>query len=481
MEFLPRLLSPAAELIDRQPVLALALGGAFTAVFLSVALGGRKDEAPPPTLGVLIVQKIARIVWALTLVGLLGSAVVVLRGHVDRTLADFRHSHGRVTEVNLAAVRTIWGGEQTQSTLAVELSYDEEETERLESEDPTRPTVLRKKNVRHEVAANPFVSERHEVTLRQNARPKGSAVYAGYETDCSFAYRLKNPAGRAVDATLRFPLPSAHAIFNNLEVKLNGVSVLDRLQVAGGQLLLKNSLAAGETVAVEYSFQSRGLEYWYFQVREPREIRDFQLTLHLPDLPKDKLNNPEGCMTPTEVTPTADGKGSTLSYKLDHALTNKGMGIAMPSPRQPGAITDAVLAQTEKGWVLLFASLLLGLTLTGGPHTAALGSVLGGIAAALGYALIGDLSGTFLGFWGAYLVTLLPLLLAIGRVVTHAVRGIEGRLLALELLLFGLVLPCAAGFNDEYQALCLNGAAFILLAVTVWQLARRQAVRAPAN
>jgi hypothetical protein len=399
-----------------------------------------------------------------------------LRPYVDHTLAEFRHSHGRVTQVNFAAVRTIWGGEQTQGTLAVALGYNEEQTERLESEDPTKPALLRKRNVHVDVPDNPFVSERHEITLRQNPRNKGTAIYAGYETDCRFVYTLKNPVNRAVTAMLRFPLPSDRAIFNDLEVKLNGASVLDHLQVAGGQLLLQPALAAGETVTVEVAFKSRGLDYWYFQVREAREIRDFQLLLHLPDLAKTDLNYPEGCMTPMDITPTADGKGCTLTYRLNHALSNKGMGIAMPTQRQPGATADAVLAQTEKAWVLLFAAMLLGLTLGHDPSRAALGSVLIGSTAALGYAFIGDLSDTFIGFWGAYLVVLLPLLALIGWLLTRTVTGSAGRLLAAELLLFGLAFPCAAGFDEVRETLYLNLAAYLLLAATAWQLARRVGV-----
>lgn len=471
MDFISRLLNPATELIDRQPVLALALGGAFATVFLSVVLGGGSEPTALST-GASLARKFLRLVWALTLVALLGGAVITMRSYVDRTLADFRHSHGRVTEVNFDAVRTIWGGEQTQGTLEVALGYEEEQTERLESEDPSKPAVLRKRNIHFEVTSNPFVSERHEVTLRQNPRPKGSAVYAGYETDCRFTYQLRNPAGRDVDATLRFPLPSKLAIFNDLEVKLNGASMLDHLQVADGHLLLRRPLAAGETVSVEIAFKSRGLEYWYFQVREAREIRDFQLTLHLPDLPKERLNNPEGCMTPTGIAPTADGRGSTLTYRLDHALSNKGMGVEMPDQRQPGATADAVLAQTEKAWVLLFAALLLGLTLAQGAQTAALASVLTSAAVALGYGFIGDLSDTFLEFWGGYFVVLLPLFVVLGWLLTRAVRGLEGRILALELILCGLAFPCAAGFDDAHQTLYLNLAAFLLLAVSAWQLAR---------
>src|SRR6185295_3693440 len=111
------------------------------------------------------------------------------------------------------------------------------------------------------------------------------------------------------------------------------------------------------------AFTSRGMSSWYFQVREPGEIRDFLLTITLPDVPKGRLNNPEGCMTPTAIKPTLDNLGSILTYRLDHAITSKGMGIALPPPPQPGAATNGVLAETERAWLLVFAMLVFGLTL----------------------------------------------------------------------------------------------------------------------
>ena len=40
-------------------------------------------------------------------------------------------------------------------------------------------------------------------------------------------------------------------------------------------------------------------------------------------------------MTPGNIQPTADGQGSVLTYRLDHAISNKGMGISLPTLPQP--------------------------------------------------------------------------------------------------------------------------------------------------
>jgi hypothetical protein len=251
---------------------------------------------------------------------------------------------------------------------------------------------------------------------------------------------------------------------------------MGRLQVRDGALTLEQPLTASETFDLEIAFKSRGLAHWYFQVREPREIRDFKLTLRLPDLPKERLNYPEGCMTPTEIAES--GGGTVLTYTLDRALSSKGMGVEMPKQKQPGETTDAMLAQTEKSWVLLFAALLLGLTLGENAQIGrsaavkTLVALLLGAAVALGYGLLGDLTDSSLGFAGAF-VLLVLLLVALGGCARRALGGFDGVLLWGLVLLFGAALPLAGGLDGVRQVLYLNLCAFILLAFVAWQLLRK--------
>ena len=472
MELLQQLVSLAQNFLDRQPALALAMGGTLTAVFLCTVFGRREDKREPSGVAVGIYLQFCRIIWAALLVALVAGAAILLQSYLGRTLSEYHHAHGRLTEANLQAVHTIWGDEQVQGELSADLWWEQEETERIESEDLSKPAVTRKHTVRYTVAENPFVTTRHEVTVRQNPRHKGSAVYAAYETACRFTYLLRNPAEHDVTAQFKFPLPSASSMYDDLAITLNGTNELDALRVENGALVLEQDLAQGETANLQIAFKSRGLSYWYFQIRQPREVRDFELLLNLPDLPKSKLNYPEGCMTPTEIKPTDDGRGCTLAYRLDHAICNKGMGIELPNLSQPGETTGAVLAEAEKGWVLLFAAVILGLPLAGG-RGAVLVGVLVGCAVALGYGLLGDLSDTFLGFWRTSISILIPLLIALGWLTSRCLPTLEGKLVGLELLLFGAIYPCLAGLDANRETLYLNVSAFIFLAIAAWMILQR--------
>ncbi len=160
------------------------------------------------------------------------------------------------------------------------------------------------------------------------------------------------------------------------------------------------------------------MSYWYLQVQEPREIRDFIFTLSLPDLTKAHLNFPEGCMTPTAIQPTPDNRGTILTFRLDHAISNKGMGVALPTVAQPGETTNAVLAEVERGWLLIFAMLVLGLALAG-TGQAVLLSVLFGAACACAYGLLGDFSDVLFGFWATAALILLPVFLMLTWLLTR--------------------------------------------------------------
>lgn len=472
-ELISTLLGRAGDLLGTEPILALFLGAALVAVFLSTSLNWRNGASPgaSASTGWTIYRQISRIVWALVLTACLGATIGVVRSYLSRTYWQHRQTHGRVSETNLDAVRTIWGAEQQQCELTARLWYEVEETERLKSEDPTRPEIVRTKRVQRSVNGNAYASARHAVTLKQNPRKKGSAMYPGYETDCRFTYRLKNPADRDVKTTLHFALPSWSAMYNDLAVSLNGQSVLDRLEMQENTLVVYHELKTNETCDFEVAFKSRGLSYWYFQITETREIRDFVLTLSLPDLARDNLNYPEGCMTPTSLEPTADGRGSVLTFALDRAISNKGMGVAMPRLEQPGETTGAVLAQSANGWLLLVAAVVLSLTLAGLRHPV-LVSLIVAVATAFGYGLMAGLSDTVLGFWGTFALVWIPLYGLMNWLIVTAHPTSEGRWLTVQVIAYGIVFPCVAGMDPDRQPLYLNLAAAAFLALLSVQLLR---------
>jgi hypothetical protein len=469
-----KLIGRAGDLADVQPVLALFLGGALLAVFLTALFSAKTAGEPEvrSSLAWTLYRRCASSVWALTLVGFLLATLSLSRVYLHQALAAFQRTHGRVTEANYNAIQTIWGTPQQQGELRFDLYYEEEVTERFESEDVTKPAVLHKKTVRHDITANPFLAARHEVTLRQNARKKGSALYGGYETVCRFAWKLRNPADRDLKSRLTFPLPAATGMYDELSATLNGKDVLPQMQLKDGALSLVRESKANEALEFAVRFKSRGISSWYFQVQEAREIRDFTFQLNLPDLTQAHLNFPEGCMTPTAIKATPDNRGSILTFHLDHAISGKGMGIALPTVPQPGETTTAVLREVERGWLLIFAMLVLGLTLAGAKQALLL-SAFFGTATACAYGLLGDFSDLLFGFWGTAGLVLLPGFALLAWLLTRSAPAGSAWLLALQFLLFGILYPCVAGLDPERQSLYFDLSALVFLVCAASQLAQR--------
>ena len=470
----------AGDLADVEPLITLFLGAALLAVFLSAFVPSRSNIDPSgrPSLLWTLYRHFTHLARALMLVALLVATISVLRSYLRQAVSNFQRSHGRVTQANYDAVRTIWGAEQEQGELKIEIYTDAEVTERIESEDLTKPAVLRKKIVRHPVTDNPFVAARHEIVLKQNPRKKGSAYYGGYETVCRFSWKLNNPASTPQKCNLVFPLPAARAMYDDLSATLNGMDVLPQMQLKDATLMLARDLQPNEALDFKIAFKSRGVSFWYFQVREAREIRDFLLTLTLPDLPKARLNYPGGCMTPTDIQPTSSARGCVLAFRLDHAISNQGMGVALPSLPQPGELTNAVLGETERAWLLLFAMLALTLTLAQVRHAAVI-SILFGAATAFAYGLLGDFSDLLFGLLGTTVLMLIPLLLGLARLLTRVSNSTTIKALALEFLIVGVLYPCAAGLDSGRQTLYLNLCAVGSLGFTAWLLASRLRNRSP--
>ena len=468
---LSRILHSANALANAEPIISLFLGAALLTVFYAALQRSVTLQSPAPSgLLWLIYQHVGRLIYAASLVALLLSTIVVLRTYLRQTANDFQRTHGRITQANYDAVQTIWGAEQVQNELNVDIYHDEQSVERIESEDPTKPALLRPKSVRKSVSGNPFVSAQHAVTLRQNPRKKGSAYYGGYETDCSFDWQLRNPSDTNQQCILTFPLPADGAMYDSLAATMDGVDVSPAMVIKDSSLVLERELQPNQEFHFHIAFKSRGLSYWYFQVREAREIRDFTLVLTLPDMTKAKLNYPDDCMTPTKVEPTADGVGSVLTYRLDHALTQKGMGISLPKLPQPGETTRAVLGQTEDAWLLVVALLLLGVTLGGTPR-GALYAVIFATATAFGYGLVADFSDLLFGFWGTAVFVLLPLFLTLAWLLSRVASNI-GRPLAGLYVIYSVVYPCLAGLDGDRGSLYFDLCAFALLVFSTWLLTK---------
>ncbi len=373
--YFTQLLSRFESKTIRLIVLA-ALGVLVAAVVLGSFirwLRRRKQNSPTAWTG-LLTDSAGGVLKAL-----IGLAVVVgLCLHLKFEGKEFARLRGGVSDRNRAAVETIWGRPHVQRELSVHLQYPtthyydkdglEIDMDRLAAT-TTQPISFRKEVRQNVVPGNPVLSADHRIELTPNYRRKGTGTYPGFETRATFRYKFRNFSDRKVEARFHFPMPARQGLVDEIDVRIDGKPVAQKLVMDGEAIRWGMDLAAGEQHELSIAYHSRGLDHLRLEPGAGREMEQYRIELLCREMRKDDLNYPVGCMTPTDIAPAADGSGVLLTWNLRSAVSRLGMGVILPRPRQEGYRASQVLDAAPMGLVLLLTMVLVTHLLGGkSPH-----------------------------------------------------------------------------------------------------------------
>ncbi|MBN2353234.1 MAG: hypothetical protein JXD23_11735 [Spirochaetales bacterium] len=396
----------------------------------------------------------------------------VSRAVLNNNYQTFISNHGRVSQANYESVQNIWGGTQAQRDLSVRHSIERDVMEEIPRADETKPPLYKKVRRRFTIEQNSILSTHGTVELRTNKRQKGSAFYNGFETKFNFTYTVKNDSDVRTDADFRFPLPSSQSMFSDVVILVNDRDVSKDLRVSSSAIAWRMQMDPGQTWTVKVRYQTRGLEYFYYQIPSPRQIKDFDFTLTAVDLPVSEINYPEGCIPPTqEIIPTAGGRGSILTWRFNDTITTAGMGVSLPKPEQPGERTSLMLAASSYGLMMLLLAVALTFILADKRINLLEIALIAGVYCLM-YILAASLNDTFLHFWGSF---------TLGTIVTCGLTVLFSLkfepLYKMSLLglvgFFSLVYPLLSQFKDITDS--LNG--LVMAAMIAYLFAMAVATR----
>jgi len=337
-------------------------------------------------------------VGAVLFIGLLWAFRAILNDNIS----TFHSTHGSLSDTNRASAWSIWGRPHTQIELTVNHSHEVEVEEELPREDPTQPPLYRTVMQRQQVPQNSIVGFTGDVEMRLSEREKGYALYSGYVVDVILNYDIVNDSSIETDATFTFPLTPGQTLFENFVITMDDRDLSSDLRFAQDMVSWTTKMKPHQRSNVVITYSSRGMDYFYYQIPVQREIKNFILTLTIDRLPVSLLNYPYGVITPTEIKPTSDGRGSILTWELDRAITVAGMGVALIQPEQPGAQVLRVLALSPYALTLLGAMLALTM-LTWGLQVRFLDLALLSAVYTMQFLLMAAISDYFFGFWGSLL------------------------------------------------------------------------------
>jgi hypothetical protein len=182
----------------------------------------------------------------------------------------------------------------------------------------------------------PTESSKLSVDLNLDHRKKGLLWYSTYSVAFAGDYVFRNPDGAPRQFRLVFPLPAEQAIYDGLEVSLNGRP--QPLDMKGNSIALRVNAAPGESIRLAVKYKSQGLESWRYSFGEKvNEVRNFALrmTTNFRD-----IDFPDNTLAPSAKKQTP--LGWELDWTYQSLLSGYQIAMAMPEKLQPGPLAAEI-------------------------------------------------------------------------------------------------------------------------------------------
>ncbi len=253
-------------------------------------------------------------------------------------------------------VSQLWGTMQIQKAPSIYYNTKEKkEIERVES----GKTVSEFETyiVAHPV---PLKASEIDVSLSLEHRKKGLLWYSTYAVDFSGWYEVVNDTKESRYIYFNFDFPAAGAVYDDFKLIVNDKE-LEKIEISAGRVVHAIKLSPGETETLEVSYDSHGMDQWWYDFGvNVTQVKDFLLTMNT-DF--DKIDFPQNSISPTQKTKTE--KGWELKWQYSNLLTGVKIGMDLPKKLNPGPWVSQVTFSAPISLFLFFFLLFVFTTLRG--------------------------------------------------------------------------------------------------------------------
>lgn len=252
------------------------------------------------------------------------------------------------------AVSQLWGTVQIQKAPSVYYETKKEiETKRIES----GKTIS---EIKTQTILNyiPLKSSKIDVSLSLNHRKKGLLWYSTYVVRFSSCYTVSNDTPDLHEIYFNFAFPTQGAVYDDFRFIVGGKEV-GNIEVSSGMIKRIIKLSSGQSEIVEISYNSQGLDQWWYDFGEDvSQVKDFLLTMKT-DF--DKIDFPQNSISPTQKTQIKDGW--KLKWQYSNLLTGVKIGMDLPRKLNPGPWVSRVTFSAPISLFLFFFLLFIFTTL----------------------------------------------------------------------------------------------------------------------
>jgi inner membrane protein involved in colicin E2 resistance len=184
----------------------------------------------------------------------------------------------------------------------------------------------------------PLDSSQIVADLHIDYRQKGLLWFSTYRVGFAGNYSFQNPTGQEETFTIKLPLPSKQAVYDGLEISLDG-QVLP-LNFGGAEAIARGVLKPNATGAVRIAYHSQGQDTWSYKFSSGDEVARVK-DLHL--LVKSDFGGfdfPENSLSPTEKQQTS--AGWELHWDYRNLVSGFNIALKMPQKLQPGPLAGRI-------------------------------------------------------------------------------------------------------------------------------------------
>ena len=256
-------------------------------------------------------------------------AWVILGGTIDsRTHSSEGHLHDRVGST--------WGTAQEQAPPSA--NFDRETLETFMTQENGKNVQKTQKSI--QVVPVSLEGSKVDVRLDLEHRQKGLMWYATYAVAFSGVYQFHNPSSKAEKVTFHFPFPASSAVYDDLQMVVNGKAEAFSNEAKGASL--SRELKADETVELKVAYRSKGLDQWRYRFGDHREgevsqVKNF--ALHLTTNFKD-IDFADNTLSPQTKRET--GNGWELDWNYRNLVSGFQIALVMPEKLQPGPLAGQI-------------------------------------------------------------------------------------------------------------------------------------------
>ena len=200
-----------------------------------------------------------------------------------------------------------------------------------------------------------------EAVFELDQRKKGLLWYSTYVVDLTAAYRVRNESAEAAEVRMTFLFPQDDGVYDGFAVVADGAPV--PVTYESGRARADFAVAGGSIAKVETGYVTSGLDEWRYDPT-PGEgvgvIEDFTLTMRTDFR---DIDFPGDAVSPTTKEETDDGW--LLVWDYGSLVSGRQIGLAMPTPLNPGPVASRIAFFAPVSLLFFFAALVL-LTATAG-------------------------------------------------------------------------------------------------------------------